>query len=489
MLIYNKTGKLVACTNDSVLKPLGHESVEDFFSVHDDLSELFIQRVGYIAAYDNLPWVAFLFNDILPQNKVLVTIDSKECEFLVKSQTLFSKDMDSIGVTFEAASTQSDALASTPPIDEPVQEDAIEPNQPQALDEDEELMQLLNITQEDSTQEESEPIKEPKKETSALDDLEEFELDFDETPPNEQTPKEEKQEPLGKDDDLYDLDLDFSNDEPAKEEPIQEDLENKENDDLEQFELDLKEYASEEKPNSVVQEEPKADAEFEQYIDSKEYESSKEVDLENLSNELGLEFEESANFIHDFTTMIKAKKELLSGESAAIEASSLKNIAENFRLFNIVKTLETIENGEPNSALLFSQIEKLQKELSPYTKQTQSSGSSSVAWDGAEKQTVEFDPNVAAESLGLPTELISEFVNDFVEQAKESKEIFDSAYAQKDITTIKETAHKLKGAAANLRIEPIATKLEELQHNDDLDAVPQMLTEFWGMYHGLREVV
>jgi len=355
MLIYDRAGKLVACTNDDALKPLGYESVKKFFSLHNDISEIFIQKAGYIASYDNLPWVLFLFHNILPQNKVLVQCGSNECEFLVKTTQLFSQDMNTIGVTFEKVVNND--IAAIAPTKEKTQ---------------------------------IQPIK----------------------------------------------------------------------------------------------------TKFKQYIDSKEHETSKENDLEKFSNEFRLEYEKSISFIYDFTANVKAKKELLSGDSAAIEAAKLKKIAENFRLFNIARTLETIENGEPNAPLLFSQIDKLQKKLMPYIKKhTKSPQNLSIAWDDAVKQKVEFDPNIAAENLGLPIELINEFVNDFIEQIKESKDLFDNAYKKNDIKTIKETAHKLKGAAINLCIEPIATKLRELQHNDDLDAMPKILIEFWGIYKGLIEAV
>jgi len=494
MLIYDRAGKLVACTNDDVLKPLGYDSVKKFFSLHDDLSEIFIQRVGYIANYDNISWVLFLFNEILPQNKVLVRCGSDECEFLVKTTQLFSQDMDIIGVSFEKIA-KSDENVTIAVIQEKTQDQPTE-TKLDPISENEELMQLLDTTPKEPKNKidiEKKDGHSEEKPTTSFDDLEQFELDLQEEKEPQEKPKEE--EASKQDDDLYDLDLDFSIEKKEKEQSVTQ-KENIEMNDfsevLEEFKLDLKdedEIQEPLKPETIEDTPTEKEPEFEQYIDSKEYESAKEVDLENLSNELGLEYEESANFIYNFTTMIKAKEELLNGDNAAIEAASLKTIAENFRLFNIVKTLETIENGEPNAPLLFSQIEKLQKELMPYTKQPQSSQNSSIAWGDAVKQKVEFDPSVAAESLGLPTELISEFVNDFIEQARESKDLFDDAYTQNDIKTIKETAHKLKGAAANLRIEPIATKLKELQDNDDLDAVPNMLIEFWGVYQGLIEAV
>jgi HPt (histidine-containing phosphotransfer) domain-containing protein len=482
MLIFNKVGKLLACTDDTLLQPLGYESVKEFFNAHNDISEIFIQKEGYVASYDNIPWIALVYNDVLSQKNVLVSIGGEEKAFAVSCKKIFSQTDDSYSVTFAAVSK----IAATPTS--------------AALDEDEELLALLasEPEQPQTTQPQAEDIKTDQ--NDALESLEDFTLDFNDNEPNTQEQPQNEQAPEPEpeqDDDLYDFNLDLEQDEQKEEQPAKEDVPAIDDDEL----LDLLGDSNKaEQPDQTVEEDTldlgldesqtaQEEQPFTQYIDSDEHMQAKEVDLESLANELGLEKEECANFIHDFAHMVQAKEDALHGEHAAIEATSLKSIAENFRLFNIAKTLESIENGEANATLLFSQVDKLLKELSPYATTVTMPTSGGVKWNDAQKQAVEFDPNVAAESLGLPTELINEFVIDFVEQAQESKDIFEKSYNEGNLKEIQETAHKLKGAASNLRIEPLASKLEELQHNNEIDDVPQLLVEFWGMYLGLKEAV
>jgi|GEM_PF-3678388 len=482
MLIFNKVGKLLACTDDTLLQPLGYKSVKEFFSLHNDISEIFIQKEGYVASYDNIPWIALVYNDVLSQKNVLVAIDGEEKAFAVKCEKIFAQNDDSYSVSFAAASNVD--TTST------------------AIDDDEELLALLADQSEQTRK--PEPVEEQSSEAKAdpLESLEDFTLDFKDDEPSVEKPEEDVAKPADEDD-LYDFNLDIDQDEPKQDveskQPEPEQSSATDDDEL----LDLLGDANkQEQPTPTTEEEDNLDlglneqetitqeeSSFSQYIDSPEHAQAKEVDLESLSNELGLEKEECANFIHDFANMVQAKEDALHGDNAAIEAASLKSIAENFRLFNIAKTLESIESGQSNATLLFSQIDKLLKELSPYATVVTMPSNGAISWNEAQKQAVEFDPNVAAESLGLPTELINEFVIDFVEQAQESKDIFEKSYNEGNLKEIQETAHKLKGAASNLRIEPLASKLEELQHNNDIDEVPQMLVEFWGMYLGLKEAV
>ena len=63
-----------------------------------------------------------------------------------------------------------------------------------------------------------------------------------------------------------------------------------------------------------------------------------------------------------------------------------------------------------------------------------------------------FDPSIASSELGLPVDLIEEFIEDFIAQAKEFKSDLYSSLENGDIDNLKILSHKLKGVAANLRI-------------------------------------
>ena len=83
------------------------------------------------------------------------------------------------------------------------------------------------------------------------------------------------------------------------------------------------------------------------------------------------------------------------------------------------------------------------------------------------KSTYKFDPQLASDELGLPVDLIEEFIEDFVAQALEFKDGLYSSIAERDLDTIKSQSHKLKGVAANLRIEDALEVLTTANHSED----------------------
>lgn len=68
-------------------------------------------------------------------------------------------------------------------------------------------------------------------------------------------------------------------------------------------------------------------------------------------------------------------------------------------------------------------------------------------------QDYRYDPHIAADELGLPVELIEEFIGDFIKQANDFKQELFDATLKEDFDEIHILSHKLKGVAANLRIE------------------------------------
>lgn len=85
----------------------------------------------------------------------------------------------------------------------------------------------------------------------------------------------------------------------------------------------------------------------------------------------------------------------------------------------------------------------------------------------------------AVEELGLDAELISEFVEDYIEQVLESKALFleyitklqddKKQNRELDYTLLRELAHKNLGVARNLRIKSAEKLLNELMRKEDLD--------------------
>ena len=104
-------------------------------------------------------------------------------------------------------------------------------------------------------------------------------------------------------------------------------------------------------------------------------------------------------------------------------------------------------------------------------------------------QSVSFNPNRAAEELNLPKTLILEFVEDFISQSKEHLPVMVDAYKKEDIKTIQTTAHMLKGAASNLRLDTIAENLFKIQKEGNINNSGELIKQFVAKLKGLSSEV
>lgn len=90
-----------------------------------------------------------------------------------------------------------------------------------------------------------------------------------------------------------------------------------------------------------------------------------------------------------------------------------------------------------------------------------------------------YDPQIAADELGLPVDLIEEFIGDFIKQAHEFKDQLFNAIKDGDFDNIKVLSHKLKGVAANLRIEDAFEVLKNVNESSDLQECEANLKKFY----------
>ena len=97
----------------------------------------------------------------------------------------------------------------------------------------------------------------------------------------------------------------------------------------------------------------------------------------------------------------------------------------------------------------------------------------------SEEGKYDYNPSVASKALGLPVDLIEEFLQDFILQSKEFKvELFESV-EKNDLGNVKILSHKLKGVAANLRVEDAFDVLTVINSSDDVHEVKANLTIFY----------
>ena len=90
-----------------------------------------------------------------------------------------------------------------------------------------------------------------------------------------------------------------------------------------------------------------------------------------------------------------------------------------------------------------------------------------------------FNPLIASKELGLPVDLIKEFVEDFIAQAKEFKDELYLSREDEDRSKLKILSHKLKGVAANLRIEDALESLTLINVSDNNDEIKIELDYFY----------
>ncbi len=98
---------------------------------------------------------------------------------------------------------------------------------------------------------------------------------------------------------------------------------------------------------------------------------------------------------------------------------------------------------------------------------------------------IEFSVKVAAEELNLPEDLVLEFIHDFALQGHEYLPVLVEAYENGDLEKLQKTAHMLKGAASNLRLEPMVENLYELQFDNDISRAPERIKKFYGQLQSL----
>ena len=99
--------------------------------------------------------------------------------------------------------------------------------------------------------------------------------------------------------------------------------------------------------------------------------------------------------------------------------------------------------------------------------------------DEASQKIPEYDPQFAANELGLPVEEIEEFIQDFINQAYEFKDELYSSLENHDLDNIKALSHKIKGVAANLRMQEALDAITVVNESSDSDEIEASLDDFY----------
>ena len=177
--------------------------------------------------------------------------------------------------------------------------------------------------------------------------------------------------------------------------------------------------------------------------------------------------EETIEDIFEEDKSVENKEEILNARFSDL----LKNIDE--------KPKENIEE----EFTLDKDIEVINEEL------IEKSNVKKISLDNVEPLPISYSPQTAADELNLPVVLIEEFVEDFIEQARQDKDHLLTSYYQHDMDNIHELGHKLKGAASNLRINELSDILEEIQFCSDYSKFEELFTKYWGHFLSLEKQI
>jgi len=116
-------------------------------------------------------------------------------------------------------------------------------------------------------------------------------------------------------------------------------------------------------------------------------------------------------------------------------------------------------------------------------------GFGTIDLEGIKSIHFDFQMEQAASDLSLPVELIEEFVGDFIEQAHEETLKMLEAYERGDLDTIQKIGHLLKGTSSNLRIDPLAETLYEIQFCEDSSRLEGLIKNYWAHFLSLEAQV
>jgi len=157
----------------------------------------------------------------------------------------------------------------------------------------------------------------------------------------------------------------------------------------------------------------------------------------------------------------------------------------NARFTDLLKTVPT--EMDSNIEVKEEDFEDFLKEVHVPTAVKPQNNIKEIELENISPLPISYNPQTAADELNLPVVLIEEFVDDFIEQARQDKDHLLTSYYQKDMDNIHELGHKLKGAASNLRINELADILEEIQFCTEHSKLEGLLIKYWGHFLSLED--
>ncbi|MFT7878758.1 MAG: Hpt domain-containing protein [Sulfurimonas sp.] len=234
------------------------------------------------------------------------------------------------------------------------------------------------------------------------------------------------------------------------------------------------------------------------------------IDIAQVSETIGITPDEYNNFLNEFIdTAISLEKDLNSDndETQSSAVKTLVHLSELLQLPQLSDAAKAID--EASAQERDTQVESFYNILARVTTQPTTLSEAEEEMlvapemeleekeeegalpegsfgtiDLSDVKPIHFDFRLeeAAEELSLPVELIDEFVHDFIDQARTETENMLEAYKQGDLNKIQKIGHLLKGASSNLRINPLADTLYEIQFCEDSSKLEALIKSYWAHF-------
>ncbi len=230
------------------------------------------------------------------------------------------------------------------------------------------------------------------------------------------------------------------------------------------------------------------------------------IDVEDISQSIGISTEDYNTFLNEYIdTALSLEEDLQSTQegkrSRAIDTLShlsnvlhlpvvsqtiieMKNATSDTQrkyIESFYAMLARLTTAQPN---MHEEEPLLVPEKEPVTTPIESFGT--ISLDDVKPKHFDFQLEQAATELSLPTELIKEFVIDFIAQAHTETKKMLEAYEKGDLDAIQKIGHLLKGASSNLRIKALSDTLYEIQFCEDSSKLEDLIRNYWAHFLSLE---
>ncbi len=242
------------------------------------------------------------------------------------------------------------------------------------------------------------------------------------------------------------------------------------------------------------------------------------VDIDKVCQQIGVSHEDYDTFLNEYIDTALGLEEDLQSEDSAKRSNAvatLSHLGEVLQLpviRDIIAKIDTVPANEQKETVesfyaalsrittrataqaepemeLFDTQEEAEIDLFDVEEKeieqeatVNEKGFGTISLEGIKPIHFDFQLEEAANDLSLPVELIEEFVHDFIEQCHIETEKMLKAYEEGDLDAIQKIGHLLKGAASNLRINPLSDTLYKIQFCEDSSNLEHLIKDYWGHF-------